>query len=116
MRNLALAVTVCAAVTFAAPPPMPGDAGAKLTAPECEALLDAMMTLAVTESLNADADVQKMNAETKAATAKLARKQALSDPKLSELKKECPTRYSAWQRDCIMQAKTMNEVDVCSKR
>lgn len=95
---------------------MPGDAGAKLTASECEVLLDTLMTLAVTESLSADADVQKMNKETKAATMKLAKKQALSDPKLIDLKRECPSRYSAWQRDCIMQAKTMNEVDVCSKR
>ena len=96
--------------------PLYADAGAPLTPAECAVMLDAMITLSVNESLAAEPELKKMNAETRAATSKLAHKQALEDPKLAELKRDCPKRYVTSQRDCIFKAKTMNEVDACTAR
>lgn len=79
-------------------------------------MLDTMATLSVAESLAAEPELKKMNAETRAAASKLAHRQALEDPKLAELKRECPKHYLTSQRDCIFKAKTMNEVDTCMAR
>ena len=96
--------------------PLYADAGSALTPAECAVMLEAMMTLSVKESLAAEPDVKKMNPATRAATAKQALKEALEDPRLGELKRDCPKRYVTSQRDCIFKAKTMNEVDACTAR
>jgi hypothetical protein len=101
---------------YATPPTLYADAGSPLTPSECAVMLDAMMTLSVNETLAADPEVKRLDAPTRAATAKLAKKRALEDPKLAELKAQCPTRYLTSQRDCIFAAKTMNEVDACTAR
>ncbi len=97
------------------PAPNRLDAGAPLSARECDELLNAMMTLSIAEQVAADLAVVKMTAEEKAATVRLATKQGLADPKLAELKAACPKRYTAAQRDCILAAKSMSAVDACSK-
>lgn len=97
-----------------AAPVAPPDAGAPLSAVECELLLDTMMTLAVTESMANDPEIKKLKPEARAATTRAAKRQSLADPRLSELKRECPKRYTGLQRDCILKAKTMNEVDACT--
>ncbi len=115
MSVAALVVTTVTASAWAADP-LYADAGAPLTPAECTVMLETMMTLSVKESLAAEPDVKKMNPETRAATSKQALKAALEDPRLGELKRDCPKRYVTSQRDCILKAKTMNEVDACTAR
>ncbi|MBL9039067.1 MAG: hypothetical protein JNG84_11165 [Archangium sp.] len=91
------------------------DAGAPLSAAECTGLIEAMMNVAVTESLASDPDVKRMSPSDRAATEKLARQQALTDPKLDDLKRACPKRYTAAQHACIVAAKSMAAIDGCSK-
>lgn len=106
-----------------APPPDAGrpDAGAargtgaKLSALECERLIDTIVVLSVTETIAKDPEAQRLPAEQRAMTAKLARRQALADPQLEKLKRACPDRYTHRQERCILTAKTMEEIDACSK-
>lgn len=116
MRRSTWGLLLAAVTAQAQPMLQPADAGARLSAIECELLLDTMIALAVTESLANDPAVKKMNAQVRELTAKAAKRQALADPKLAELKLGCPARYSSAQRDCILKAKTMTEVDACTPR
>ncbi len=112
MRQRIVLVLLAASTAFAQP--KSADAGAPLNAIECELLLDTMMTIAVTESMANDPEIKKLTPEARAATTKAAKRQSLADPRLAELKRECPKRYTSGQRDCILKAKTMNDVDACT--
>ncbi len=104
MRFLALTLLVLAGAP---------DAGARLSAVECELMVDTMITLSVGETFGNDPEIKLMNAEVKAATLKAAKAEALKDPRLAEMKKDCRLRFSIAARDCVLKAKTMKDVDVC---
>lgn len=88
---------------------------AELSAGECDKLMDVIVLLSVDESLADDPEVKKMSPKEREITTKLARREALADPQLVELKKSCPERYDKKTEQCISKAKSMKDVDACSK-
>lgn len=87
----------------------------ELSAGACDKLEDHIILLSVNESLAADPVVQKMSPKERSVTEQLARREALADPKLVELKKACPARYDRKMEQCVLKSKTVKEVDACSK-
>lgn len=87
----------------------------ELSAAECDKLEDHIILLSVEESLANDPEVKKMSPKEREVTEKLARREALADPKLVELKAACPTRYDKKTEQCILKAKTLKDVDACAK-
>jgi hypothetical protein len=92
-----------------------GTAGSGLSPSACNALMDHIVLLSVDQTLAEDPEVKKMTPKEREVTAKLARREALADPKLVELKHDCPTRYDKKSEQCLLKAKTMKDVDACSK-
>lgn len=92
-----------------------GTALPELSAGDCDKLMDSIVLLSVEESLAEDPEVKKMSPKEREVTVKLARREALADPELVELKKSCPLRYDKKTEQCIAKAKTMKDVDACSK-
>jgi hypothetical protein len=88
---------------------------AELSASECDKLEDHIILLSVDESLASDPEVKKMTPKEREVTERLARREALADPKLVELKTACPTRYDKKMEQCILKAKTLKDVDACAK-
>ncbi len=86
-----------------------------LTASACNALMDHVVLLSVELSLEEDPEVKKMTPKEREVTERLARREALADPKLVEFKLDCPTRYDKKTEQCLLKAKTMKDVDACSK-
>ncbi|MBE2251692.1 MAG: hypothetical protein IAE78_19265 [Myxococcus sp.] len=112
MRATALLAMLGSSFAFAQPP----DAGvAALSASECSALMEHIILLSVDESLAQDPEVKKMTPREREVTEKLARREALADPKLDELKKACPSRYDKKTAQCLNKAKTTKDVEACAK-
>lgn len=115
MRTVLLLTLLSAGLALAQRP----DAGTpkvpELSAGECDKLTDHIILLAVDESLADDPEVKKMSPKEREVTEKLARREALADPKLVDLKRECPSRYDKKTEQCVLKAKTMKDVDACSK-
>lgn len=88
---------------------------AELSATECDKLEDHIILLSVDEALANDPEVKKMTPKEREVTEKLARREALADPKLVELKTACPSRYDKKTEQCILKAKSLKDVDACSK-
>ncbi|MBL8918827.1 MAG: hypothetical protein JNJ54_08220 [Myxococcaceae bacterium] len=93
------------------------DGGAKpdLSATACDKLVEHIVLVALTESLADDPEVKKMSPKEREVTERLAKREALADPKLTELKKDCPARYDKKAELCLLKAKTVKEIDACSK-
>ncbi len=87
----------------------------ELTLAECDKLMDTIIIRSVTESLAEDPEVKKMSDKEREITEKLARREALADPQLVELKRDCRRRYDKKTEQCILKAKTMKDIDACSK-
>jgi hypothetical protein len=88
---------------------------AELSASECDKLEDHIILLSVAEALANDPEVKKMSPKEREVTEKLARREALADPKLAELKAACPSRYDKKTEQCILKAKTLKDVDACAR-
>lgn len=87
----------------------------ELSTSECDALVEHLVGLALTESLAEDPDVKKLPPKEREVAERLARREAKADPKLAELKKQCPARYDKKAEQCLLKAKTMREADACQK-
>ena len=112
--TLLLALGICSVAS--AQPKDARDAGTPaVSASACNALMDHVVLLSVDQSLAEDPEVKKMTPKEREVTEKLARREALADPKLVELKRDCPSRYDKKTEQCLMKAKTMKDVDACSK-
>ncbi|MCA2980465.1 MAG: hypothetical protein INH41_30550 [Myxococcaceae bacterium] len=117
MRPLMLAA-LCAPLALAQPRDggsAPAKKPAELSASDCDKLEDHIILLSVDEALANDPEVKKMSAKEREVTEKLARRQALADPKLAELKQACPARYDKQTEQCILKAKTLKDVDACAR-
>jgi hypothetical protein len=117
MRSLML-VALWAPLAFAQPKDggtAPSKKPAELSASDCDKLEDHIILLSVDAALASDPEVKKMTAREREVTEKLARREALADPKLAELKQACPARYDKKTEQCILKAKTLKEVDACSR-
>ena len=93
------------------------DGGVKpeLSAGACDKLVDHVVAISLAESLADDPEVKKMSPKERELTERLAKKEALADPKLAELKKDCPLRYDKKAEQCLLKAKTVKEIDACTK-
>jgi hypothetical protein len=93
------------------------DGGVKpeLSAGACDKLVEHIVMISLTESLADDPEVKKMTPKEREVTERLAKKEALADPKLAELKKDCPARYDKKAEQCLLKAKSVKEIDACSK-
>lgn len=114
MRPLLLAVLLSSSGALA----QSRDGGAKaaeLSATACDKLVEHIVLVALTESLAEDPEVKKMSPKEREVTERLAKREALADPKLTELKKDCPTRYDKKEEQCLLKAKTVKEIDSCTK-
>ena len=112
MRSTLLLALSLASLAFA----QPKDGGTPaLTASACNTLMDHVVLLSVDQSVAEDPEVKKMTPKEREVTEKLARREALADPKLVELKRDCPSRYDKKTEQCLLKAKTMKDVDACSK-
>lgn len=89
--------------------------GPELSASACDKLIEHIVLISVNESLAEDAEVKKMPAKEREVTEKLARREALADPKLNELKKDCPQRFDKKDEACVLKAKTLKEIDACAQ-
>ena len=113
MTALLLAFVVNAA-------PVKTDGGAvlttkRLTADSCDSLLKHLAVLALSEQFLVSADAKTLTAEERVVAERLAREELTRDPRLAQLKRECPTRYLPGQFDCLMAAQTMAAADRCTR-
>lgn len=118
MRTLVVLLALLASVVVAQT--RDGGTPAKPKAPElsaasCDKLIEHIVLISVNESLAEDAEVKKMPAKEREVTEKLARREALADPKLADLKKDCPQRFDKKDEACVLKAKTLKEIDACAQ-
>lgn len=115
MRRLPLFLSLLLAGAAQAQARDGGTPKPELSATDCDKLIDQIVLISVNESLADDPEVKKMTPKEREVTEKLARREALADPKLVELKTACPSRYDKKTEQCLLKAKTMKEVDACTK-
>jgi len=88
------------------PPPLSADA--------CAKIVEHVVLVTVAATLADDPEVKKMSAKARELTEKLAKQEALADPKFEELKRHCVATYEKQHETCLLQAKTTKEIDACA--
>lgn len=119
MRTLVIVLGLLGSVVVAqtrdAGTPAPKPKAPELSASSCDKLIEHIVLISVNESLAEDIEVKKMPAKEREVTEKLARREALADPKLADLKKDCPQRFDKKDEACVLKAKTLKEIDACAQ-
>jgi hypothetical protein len=85
-----------------------------LSADVCAKIVEHVVLISVAATLADDPEVKKLSAKARELTEKLAKQEALADPKFDELKRHCVAAYEKKHETCLLQAKTTKEIDACA--
>jgi hypothetical protein len=91
----------------------PKGADEKLAAADCEAIVEHLVEATWNEELASDPELKEASPAERETMRKATRTEALKDPEMKKIAKECRTELRGKHYECIMKAKTTKAIDAC---